>query len=215
MASGAEKGADAVWSGARNRVAPDGGLEAVSARGTLMGNRGCLHDAAGRVVRQHTSYRGWVCCRLSFNGRHRKQRQPGRYTELFFLDEATALAAGHRPCGECRHAAHRAFRAALGGLLVRELDARLHAERLPQGAARKVWTTRLGGLPDGVLVQANQDAWLLHRGALRKWSHDGYGPPVPADPARQVALLTPPTMVLALQTGYSPILHITATQHTA
>jgi hypothetical protein len=195
---------------AQVRVGPDGGLHAVPARGTLMGNRGCLHDAAGTVVRQATSYRGWVCCRLSFNGRHRRLRQPGRYTELFFLDEATALAAGHRPCGECRHADHRAFRAALGGVPLREIDARLHAERRPPWPARVLPLARLGDLPDGAMVAMAGSAFLLHSGRLLEWRHAGYAAAHPSDPAREAWLLTPPTMVAALRCGYTPALHPTA-----
>ena len=97
----------------QNRVTPYGDIIAVSARGTLMGNRGRLHDAIGRVVRrQVSSYSAWVTCLLAFKGRRRTVMAPGRYTELFFLDEATALSAGHRPCGECRRADYRRFKAA-------------------------------------------------------------------------------------------------------
>jgi hypothetical protein len=195
---------------ARVRVGPDGGLHAVAARGTLMGNRGCLHDAAGQVVRQATGYRGWVCCRLAFRDRRRRLRQPGRYTELFFLDEATALAAGHRPCGECRRADHRAFRAALGGMPVREVDARLHAERRPPGAGRAGPPVRPRDLPDGAMVWAEAAPWLLLEGRLLAWTHHGYGRWMPAGSVREAALLTPPTMVEALRSGYTPALHHTA-----
>lgn len=96
-------------SGRANRLAPDGSLHAVAARGTMWGNRGALLDGHGELAR-HSRGRGWVCCVLEFHGRHRDQWRPGRLTELYVLDEATALAAGHRPCGECRHAAYADFR---------------------------------------------------------------------------------------------------------
>jgi hypothetical protein len=144
----------------RNRVTPLGELVAHPARGTLMGNRGVLHDAEGRIVRRWTT-RAWIACVLQFKGRRRQVMAPNRYTELFFLDEATALAAGHRPCAECRRADFLRFRAAwLAGNpgrglgprpRVAEIDRVLHAERVGPGG-RPTWTAPLADLPDGVMV---------------------------------------------------------------
>jgi len=117
----------------RNRVTPFGEIVAVTARGTLMGNRGILHDAERRIVRD-SQVKRWITCRLEFRGRHREVMRPGSYTELFFLDEATALAAGHRPCAECRHADYRTFQAIWrsavdGDASADSIDALLHLER--------------------------------------------------------------------------------------
>jgi len=199
----------------RNRVTPWGTIEADPARGLLMGNRGCLHDATGRLRTEGWRSRRWIVCVTSFKQRHRTLLQPGRWTELFFLDEPTALAAGHRPCAECRRGAYRAFLAAWAAThgeapRADAIDAVLHAERIPprRGAARSC--RALGSLPDGsmVLTPDSTPALVLdHR--LLPWSHAGYGPPVPAEPGFEVRLLTPPATVATLEAGYRPILHPT------
>ena len=129
----------------RNRVTPLGELVADEARGLVYGNRGCLHDAGGEIVR-FAATRRWIACRLEFKGRRRRLLQPGRYTELFFLDEATAFAAGHRPCAECRRADYELLRARWGG--ADAIDARLAAERMAGGTRR---LHRTGRAPDGAL----------------------------------------------------------------
>jgi hypothetical protein len=111
----------------RNRVRPDGSIVAVPARGAWMGNRGCLHE--GHQIVRPWRLRAWLTCRLSFRGRHVEQWAPRRYTPLFFLDEAVAFAAGHRPCGECRHHDYLAYRDTPGAASAGELDARLDAKR--------------------------------------------------------------------------------------
>jgi hypothetical protein len=206
---------------ARVRVTPLGSLVAVPARGLLMGNRGCLHDDHGEVVRDIASYRGWVTCRLSFNGRDRRPlRKPGHYTELFFLDEATALAAGHRPCWTCRRAEVRSFLACMaaglrcdGPLRPDQADRLLHAERLEGRAFRAGWPAQLQALPDGAMVTAAQQrtrAWLWHGRRLWPWRADGYGPPEAAPAGLDMLLLTPPAAVAALREGYMPIIHDSA-----
>lgn len=205
---------------ARVRVTPFGGLTAVSSRGLLMGNRGCLHDDVGEVIRETGPYKGWVTCLLAYNGRRRTLRQPGRYTELFFLDEPTALAAGHRPCGTCRRHALRQFQAcmaeglSLGG---REkpgtVDLRLHAERLEGRQFRCGWPARIGELPSGVMVTRRAEpsrAWLSWQGHLRLWGPDGYGAIEDGGTPDDIILLTPPSIVAALRAGYEPVVHKTA-----
>ncbi len=137
--------------------------------------------------------------------------QPGRYTELFFLDEATALAAGHRPCAECRRERFNEFRAAWAvgqgvdpaSVRVGPLDRVLHAERLDDDGGKRTYGARLGDLPDGTMVSLEPDsAHLLRDGALHPWGPGGYGPAEPADPGRQVDVLTPRSIVAALLNGY-------------
>src|SRR3954452_4626004 len=159
----------------QNRVTPLGEIVADPARGLVYGNRGCLHDAGGRIVRHHAGRR-WIACRLAFRSRRRELLRPGRYTELFFLDEATALAAGHRPCAACRHADYDALLA-----LWRELhpadagadaiDARLHAERLDGGGrARRLHEADVGDLPDGAFVLCDGAPWLVLGAGLGRWA---------------------------------------------
>jgi hypothetical protein len=211
----------AMWppSPLQNRVTPEGQLIATPARGTLMGNRGgCFHRADRTLESRHWRTRQWICCLLAFQGRHRRVMSPGRYTELFFLDEATALAAGHRPCFECRRADALAFAdlwpAQRGGTAVARppapaMDRVLHAERLDLAGGKAFHSARLGELPDGTLVRA-PGAYLLLGGQLQAWSPSGYGPPVAADPRTTVAVLTPPTIVAVLRSGYRPRLHDSA-----
>ncbi|HEX5900160.1 MAG TPA: hypothetical protein VFY32_12230, partial [Solirubrobacteraceae bacterium] len=142
----------------RNRVTPLSELVADPARGLVYGNRGCLHDAAGEIRRRYAGRR-WIACRLRFRGWHRTPLlQPGRFTELFFLDEATALAAGHRPCALCRHEDHRALVRVWrerypGETGVDAIDLRLHAERIdPRTGERRLHRAELADLPDGAFV---------------------------------------------------------------
>lgn len=205
---------------ARVRVTPFGGLTAVACRGLLMGNRGCLHDEAGEVIRETAPYKGWVTCLLAFNGRRRTLRQPRRYTELFFLDEATALAAGHRPCGTCRrHALARFLDCMAEGLALPrrakpgEVDLRLHGERLDGRAFRRGWPARLCDLPSGVMVTRIAQpsrAWLWYGGRMRPWEPSGYGDAEAAETPEDTVLLTPPSIVAALRAGYAPLIHDSA-----
>jgi hypothetical protein len=191
-----------------NRVAPTGERFATPARGLLMGNRGCLVDAGGAFTARRWTTRAWICCRLDFAGRRRPVAPPGRWTALFFLDEATALAAGHRPCGACRRAALAAFRAAIGAAArdLRALDAALHAERT--APARPC--AALGALPDGAMALVGGAPWLLAGGAARPWTPAGYGPPRRLDPAARHPVLTPALALAALAGGYCPLLHPSA-----
>jgi hypothetical protein len=200
----------------QNRVTPTGALIATPARGTLMGNRGVLHDDEGRIVRAWRDRR-WICCVLAFKDRKRQVMSPGHYTELFFLDEATALAAGHRPCAECQRDRFNAFRDAwLRGkerrtsVSAAEIDARLHAERLEPGGTKRTYRANLDDLPDGVFVQLpekGEDAWLLWKDRLLAWSPGGYRERLSRPQGVEVALLTPTTTVVAIWAGYTPEVH--------
>ena len=193
----------------RNRVTPLGELIAIPARGLVFGNRGRLHDGDRRIHRSHDGRR-WIACRLEFRGRQREPMPPGRYTGLFFLDEATALAAGHRPCAECRHEDYRSFLAPTGAAGADELDRRLHAERLGGDAhGRRLHERRLETLPDGAFVLLDAAAWLVLGDALQQWTPGGYAERRRRRRGRGV-VVTPPTSLDVLASGWSggvPLLH--------
>lgn len=199
----------------QNRVDPYGQLRAVAERGAWMGNRGILHDESRRVVAPWRLKR-WITCVLDFKGRHRDVFTPHRYTELFFLDEATAYAAGHRPCAECRREAFNRFRALWIAVHARdkarigvdEIDAVLHGERAIRGGGKKTWRARSGTLPDGTMVDIANRAHLIWRDALWPWSFEGYGarrglPPGDAE----VTVLTPSSIVRLFAAGLRPQVH--------
>jgi hypothetical protein len=182
----------------RNRVTPLGDVVAVPERGLVYGNRGCIHDRSGRIVRRQATRR-WIACRLSFRGWHRTAVPiPGKYTALFFLDDATAFAAGHRPCALCRRADYRRVLEVAGARGADELDALLARER---GGVRPA--AQPGSLPDGAFVLSGGEPHLVLGGSLRRWSPGGYGPPEPAPGS--AALVTPPTLVRVLRTGWEPL----------
>lgn len=190
----------------QNRCAPDGSLHAVPARGTLMGNRGGrLHRDDGTLGAARWRSRAWICCRLAFRDRHRPVMGVG-YTEIFFLDEATALAAGHRPCFECRRAEARAFAALWPGPAARadEIDRTLHAERL-SGANDVPYAA----LPAGTIFRAD-GAFHLRAARPLLWSFEGYAPARAFAPDEPVTAVTPPTMRAILAAGYRPHLHPSA-----
>jgi hypothetical protein len=201
----------------QNRVTPFGDLIATPARGTLMGNRGRLHDSGRRIVRRVVgSYRAWVTCLLALRGRHRRVMAPNRYTELFFLDEATALAAGHRPCGECRRADFRRFKATwlvanrnrgLGpDVLIDAIDRELHRDRLGPDGGPRTYLAELGSLPDGVFVvlPGVAEALLVWRGSLAPWSPAGYGAVRKSPRDQRARVLTPRSTVATIAAGYVP-----------
>lgn len=197
----------------QNRVTPFGEIVATPARGTFMGNRGVLHNAAGVIVRPFEVQR-WIICQLSFKGRQRAVMTPGRYTELFFLDEATALAAGHRPCAECRRTAYAAFRDAWVAAQpainksmtpkVDEIDRILHQERITSTRKKITYMASLADLPNGVFVLMRERPYLLWQDALFPWSPQGYGQPLPKEEALVIPVLTPRSTVGAIQQGYVP-----------
>jgi hypothetical protein len=214
MASARDRGSGPL----QNRVTPDGEIVAVAARGTLMGNRGCLHRADRTLGAARWRSKLWICCVLDWRGRSRDPMPPGRWTALFFLDEATALAAGHRPCGYCRRPEYLAYaeawRAARGLAeppRAGEMDARLHAERVdPRSRRQRTHRAAPAGLPDGVMIRHDGGPGLLSGGLVRPWSFDGYLPPVALRAGAAVEVLTPPSSVAALAAGYVPLLHPTA-----
>jgi hypothetical protein len=194
----------------RNRVTPLGELVADPGRGLVYGNRGCLHDEHGRIRRRYAGRR-WIACRLEFRGRRRSALlQPGRYTELFFLDEATAFAAGHRPCAECRREDYVRFcerwRALHPGDRGADaIDARLHAERLdPTTRGARLHETPLDGLPDGAFVLHDGTPHLVHGERLLGWTPAGYASAAGRPRGSTATLITPPSLVAVLTAGWEP-----------
>ena len=192
----------------RNRVTPLGDIVAHPARGLVFGNRGCLHDAEGRIRRRHAGRR-WIACRLSFKDRRRALVQPGRYTELFFLDDATALAAGHRPCAECRRDDYDGFVERWPGELpdrsrVAAIDDRLHEERLTHAGSRRLHDAALDKLPDGAFVLRDDTPWLVRGNELLRWTPAGYGDAVGRPAGQRAVVVTPPSLVAALDRGWRP-----------
>jgi hypothetical protein len=202
----------------RNRVTPLGELVAHPARGLVYGNRGCLHDDAGRIRRRY-AVRRWIACRLEFKGWHRGPLlQPGKFTELFFLDEATALAAGHRPCALCRREDYvrfvelwRGFHPGQSG--ADAIDLELHAERVdPETRGHRTHDAALETLPDGAFVLEDGEPWLVLGTELRRWTPAGYAERRPR-PRGAATLVTPPSLVEVLRAGWSgavPLLHPSA-----
>jgi len=207
----------------RNRVDPWGDLVAHPARGLFTGNRGCVVDDHENVVRHHKTNLLWITCLLEFKGWRVDLARPNRWTPLFFLDEAVALAAGHRPCGECRRDAYAAYRGAVTAAVgaqkpftAAELNRRLADERLSPGrgidraADRKLWRSTLGELPSGtVVLNAERRPCLWTGEALRPFAFEGWGAPVRTD-SDTVEVLTPPTSVAAMAHGFEPVLHLSA-----
>ena len=207
----------------QNRVTPFSTIEAVECRGLVMGNRGCLHDG-NRVLRsQGWRTKSWIICSLSWKDRRRELMKPRSWTELFFLDEAVALAAGHRPCGYCRRDDYRKFltcwAAGTGWNQARpprqpDVDARLHAERIDRQGRQRHHDARLDRLQDGCFVllpnhptQDDPTPWLVWGARLYPWSHAGYGPPVERPAGVTACAITPASTVAALAAGYSPVVH--------
>jgi hypothetical protein len=199
----------------QNRVTPDGMLIAVPDRGLFWGNRGALHDPEGRLVR-YSRGRAWAICVLEYKGRRRQLWAPGRLTELFFLDEATGLAAGHRPCGECRYRDYQAFKRAWavafggGGPGVAEIDARLHADRLVRPGVRRSYSARVSSLSDGVMVSVGGTPFLVWGGGLLAWTPGGYRSSGQSPAEDTVTVITPRATVAVLAAGYRPVIHPSA-----
>jgi hypothetical protein len=195
----------------QNRVSPLGELVAEPGRGLVYGNRGCLHDAEGRIRRMY-AVRRWIACRLEFRGRHRRPLlQPRGFTELFFLDEATAFAAGHRPCALCRHDDYRRFCSFFRERGADAIDARLHDERL-DGRGRRLHEADFDELPDGAYVLVANVPRLVRGDRLLLWTSGGYTDPIER-PTGDATLLTPPSLVAALRAGWTgavPLLHPSA-----
>jgi hypothetical protein len=204
-----------------NRVTPLSTLAATPERGLVYGNRGCLHNAEGQIRRRYNGRR-WIACQLEFRGwRRHPLLQPGRFTELFFLDEATAFAAGHRPCALCRHRDYRRLGTLWDELHPRQrgaeaIDAQLHRERVdPDTGGQRRHRRALDELPDGALVLMPESPrpWLVLGGEVLGWRPGGYGPRRPRPLGMSVPVLTPPSLLAVLAAGWQPLvplLHPTA-----
>jgi hypothetical protein len=199
----------------QNRVAPTGEIVSTPHRGLFTGNRGIIHDPATKTLQRRWGSKAWLVCLLEFQSRKRDVWAGRHWTELFFLDEATALAAGHRPCFHCRREDANAFRAAwqkgngTADVKANEMDAVLHDERL-DGRAKRLHPlpTAIDQLPDGTMIEAAGHAYLIAGGRPLLWSWSGYRV---ADAALYDAkLLTPPSSVRALRAGYRSVLHPSA-----
>jgi len=180
------------------------------ARGTFTGNRGILHDAQGRLTQRRWTHKAWICCVLEWQGRKRQVMSGRNWTELFFLDAAVAMAAGHRPCGYCRRADYTDFRdawAKVTGTVPKAvaMDRVLHEQRLAPRSSDS-----LGGLPDGTFVVWQDRPALIHEAQLHPYAPDGYGTPIALPAAASATVLTVPAMRAVLAAGYRPALHPTA-----
>ena len=202
----------------QNRVTPSGEIVADPHRGLFTGNRGIIHDPATKtLLKKRWSNPAWLTCVCEFRGRRRKVMGGRSWTELFFLDEATAFAAGHRPCFYCRRDDAHRFRAAwqegngVGSVLAPEIDAVLHRERLDRGGKRlHSLPMPIEQLPDGVMVQAGAESYLIARGRALQWSFAGYRKVPGSIP--DAMLLTPPSTLRAFAAGYRPLLHPSASE---
>ena len=197
----------------QNRVDPFGNLFATPARGMLMGNRGGrLHDAKRKLGRRRWTSRQWICCKLDFNNRQRKVWGDS-YTELFFLDEVTALAAGHRPCFECRRRDAENFATLFSGKKQRAtapaMDLVLHAERL-DGNAICLHHLPIDQLPDGAMIARDGNAFAVRGKHLLRWTPSGYAGAKPRPRGIAVDVLTPPSIVAVLKAGFLPLWHPSA-----
>jgi hypothetical protein len=194
----------------QNRVSPLGELVVDPARGLVYGNRGCLHDREGRIRRGHNGKR-WIACRLQFRGWRRSALlQPGRFTELFFLDEATALAAGHRACALCRRDDYNRLVEVWrdihpGQIGADAIDAQLHRERLgPAGRTRRLHDADIASLPDGTYVFDRGDPWVVRGDHLFRWTPCGYAGGLRRPRRGRVRLITPPSLVALLSAHWEP-----------
>jgi hypothetical protein len=200
----------------QNRVTPTGEIIATPERGLFTGNRGIIHDPTTRtLLTKRWSSPAWLTCVIEFRGRRRKVMTRRSWTELFFLDEATAFAAGHRPCFYCRRDDANRFRATWEDgngrrdLLAPDIDAVLHRERLDGRSKRShPLPMPLAKLPDGAMVQAGGDSFVISQGRPLRWSAGGYSEV--SGPLQDPMLLTPPSTLRAFMAGYRPVLHPSA-----
>jgi hypothetical protein len=196
----------------QNRVTPSGDIIATPHRGMFTGNRGIIHDPATKTLTRRWASQAWLTCVCEFRGRRRQVMGGRSWTELFFLDEATAFAAGHRPCFYCRRDDANRFRAAweqgngVSTVLARDIDTVLHRERL-DGRVKRLHPLPmpLQQLPDGAMVRAERESYLVMRGKALLWSPSGYRKPDRA--IADASLLTPPSTLNAIIAGYRPVLH--------
>ncbi|HEV7600740.1 MAG TPA: hypothetical protein VGO49_10855 [Bradyrhizobium sp.] len=202
----------------QNRVTPSGDIISTPQRGLFTGNRGIIHDPATKtLLKRRWSSKAWLTCVCEFRGRRRDVMGTRSWTELFFLDEATAFAAGHRPCFYCRRDDANRFRAAwekgngVANVRATEIDEVLHRERL-DGRNKRLHALPMpiDALPDGAMVQAGENSYLIAQGRALLWTWDGYRETQGG--VTNAKLLTPPSTLRALATGYRPVLHPSATK---
>ena len=199
----------------QSRVSPFGELIATPARGTLFGNRGGrLHDSQQKLTTRRWVNRAWICCKLAFNNRRRKV-WGNSYTELFFLDEVTAFAAGHRPCFECRRKDAERFALLFSGKKQRAsaaaMDKILHAERL-DGKTKRSHRSKLDTLPDGAMISLDGQAFAVRGNRLWRWAPGGYSQSQSRPRGIAVDVLTPPSILTVIRRGYGPLWHPSATR---
>lgn len=209
----------------QNRVDPNGVIHAVGARGLFTGNRGVIHDPGSRsLLRRRWTTKAWIICDCGYKGRKRdvfgRNTKTGGagWTNLFFLDEVTALAAGHRPCFECRREKASEFADCFARAFdiarpkVADMDERLHAERLAAGGpVEMTGPDEIAGLPEGAMLFAGETFFAKKDNTLRSWSFSGYRDPAPSDLARpRFCRATPSTTIAVLRAGYRPRWHPTA-----
>jgi hypothetical protein len=202
----------------QNRVLPTQEIVAEPGRGLLMGNRGTLHGPGRQLGSTRWRSKAWICCVLDWKGVQRDPMPPGRWTALFFFDEAVALAAGHRPCAYCRRRDYLLYAgawAAARGLTERPraaaMDAQLHHERVePRTRRQRTTMAELDDLPDGAMIRYDGRPALVLDSQVLVWSWEGYATPTRPRGLREVAVLTPPANLLVLKAGFAPLLHPSA-----
>jgi len=198
----------------QNRVDPWGNIRAVSARGSLLGNRGILHNNSNQIVKPY-QHQGWVTCKLKFKKRKRRLMSPGNYTELFFLDEATAFSAGHRPCCECRRERYLEFKdywvsanrnKRVNDVKASEINKYLHKERVHR-REKITFKASIKDLPDGAVFSADNSAYLIFKSRIYLWSFEGYTLSNNPDIPDEVDVLTPKSIVSIYNLGFLPGIH--------
>jgi hypothetical protein len=197
----------------QNRVNPFGEIISTTDRGTWLGNRGVLHNDKQEIVRAY-KIKAWITCMLEFRGRHREVMQPNRWTELFFLDEATAFSAGHRPCFQCRYTDHQRFKTywlkgnpAFGFNMktpVSKIDDIIQIERISSDQSKVTYEERLAVLPNGTFVSYRDEAYLIKDGKMYLWTTAGYKKPIPFPDLAVLPVLTPKSIVNMFSAGYLP-----------
>ena len=201
----------------QNRVDPWGRLIYTSARGAWLGNRGILHNEKKEIVAPWR-HKAWVTCMLEYKGIKREIFSPGQYSELFLLDEATALSAGHRPCAQCRRPRYREFKEtwvkanmptyAPAAVSIGQIDQQLHSERAIPGGGKVTHNAEFQSLPSGTFVEIDGNAYLLWEGRLRKWTPAGYiDSRQSPEPEASIKVLTPVSIVRMLAAGFTPQVH--------
>jgi hypothetical protein len=200
----------------QNRVDPFGNIIVTNARGSLMGNRGVIHK--DKKIVKAFNHKAWIICLLEFKGRKRQVMMPDRWTELFFLDEATAFAAGHRPCFECRREDALKFKSFwIQGnpeynfhmkTSIQQIDNVIHAERIDPNYKKITHQRRLSDIPVGTFVLLNDEPFVFYKNQLHRWTPFGYQESLSMDPDSLFTVLTPSSVVNAFLAGYEPFVKI-------